>query len=286
MIRLPLFYRLGSRVRGPALVAGLPLLVLGPATAVFADPIVAVVLAFAAVALLIVGISLHLLPLAGHIDLVPVEPPVTGRWLVMNSPSNGVPSHGTNGHSQTFAIDLVHEPHEGSRPREHGFVAASAYPGFGRAVLAPADGRVVAAYDRARDHRARAGGLAYAYMLAEGSLREALGSRLMLGNHVTLDLGGGVFACVAHLQRESVPVRVGQRVRGGEPIGRCGNSGNSSEPHVHFQLMDRPRAFLAAGIPFSFPRLATRERPTGVPRNDEHLEVPTATPEPAPAGVA
>ena len=38
-------------------------------------------------------------------------------------------------------------------------------------------------------------------------------------------------------------------VRAGEQIGECGNSGNSSEPHLHFQLQDHQRVAIAAGLP-------------------------------------
>ena len=64
--------------------------------------------------------------------------------------------------------------------------------------------------------------------------------RTPAGNHVVLDLGSGEYALLAHLRRGSVRVRPGQRVRRGETLGRCGNSGNSSEPHLHFHVQDRP----------------------------------------------
>lgn len=56
----------------------------------------------------------------------------------------------------------------------------------------------------------------------------------------------------AHLERNSVTVRPGDRVEAGVQIARCGNSGNSSEPHLHFQIMDRPWPTFAAGLPFRF----------------------------------
>jgi murein DD-endopeptidase MepM/ murein hydrolase activator NlpD len=91
----------------------------------------------------------------------------------------------------------------------------------------------------------------------------------VLGNHVVLDLGKGVYAVLAHLQRGSVSVSPGQRVRRGEVIGRCGNSGNSTEPHLHFQLQDHRVPLIAAGVPFTFEGVP-------VPANEEALEVPAA----------
>jgi murein DD-endopeptidase MepM/ murein hydrolase activator NlpD len=58
--------------------------------------------------------------------------------------------------------------------------------------------------------------------------------------------------CSPALRRGSVRVTAGERVVAGQHVGECGNTGNSTEPHVHVQLMDHPRAWLAAGIPFRF----------------------------------
>ena len=94
---------------------------------------------------------------------------------------------------------------------------------FGRRVLAPGTGLVVAAVDTVPDHPA-------------GELPAASG----WGNHVVLDHGTGEFSLLAHLQRGSVPVRPGQRVAAGAPVGACGNSGRTTHPHLHFDLLTRP----------------------------------------------
>jgi murein DD-endopeptidase MepM/ murein hydrolase activator NlpD len=57
---------------------------------------------------------------------------------------------------------------------------------------------------------------------------------------------------VCHLQRDSVQVQLGQRVRVGEALGRCGNSGNSTEPHVHLQAIDRLDMRRASAVPITF----------------------------------
>lgn len=63
---------------------------------------------------------------------------------------------------------------------------------------------------------------------------------------------------LAHLQHGSVVVEDGQRVERGERIGRCGHSGNSTEPHLHFQLQDAPDFFASMGMPIRFDDVTTR----------------------------
>ncbi|MEU3895862.1 M23 family metallopeptidase [Streptomyces sp. NPDC045251] len=204
----------------------------------------------------------------------PVEtgPPVTGRWSALNSPADRTPSHGIHAYGQTFAIDLVAEPEPGARPgfralwpvarRNHHF------PAFGAPLVAVADGTVVRTDDGQRDHLSRNSLPALLYlMLVEGSVRELGGVCRIIGNHLVLDLGDGTYAMYAHVRRGSFAVREGDRVRAGQVLARCGNSGNSTEPHVHFQLMDGPDPDTARGVPFTW-------QGVGVPRNGEVFDVP------------
>jgi murein DD-endopeptidase MepM/ murein hydrolase activator NlpD len=203
---------------------------------------------------------------------VPVRPPVTGEWRALNSPASRVPSHGVQAYGQGYAIDLVYDlpgdPAAGGRP---GFAwrplarRPQEYPGFGQPVFAPADGTVVRVHDRERDHRSRTSPLGLAYVFTVELLRELFGPSRVIGNHVVIDMGGGVYAALAHLRRGSVRVVPGQRVRGGDPIAECGNSGNTTEPHLHFQVMDRPGVAFAAGLPLQF--TTPDGRPMDTPRN-------------------
>ena len=72
------------------------------------------------------------------------------------------------------------------------------------------------------------------------------------GNHVNLDLGGGVYAMYAHFQPGSIRVKVGDHVAPGQVIGLVGNTGNSSEPHLHFQLMNHNSPLASEGLPYTF----------------------------------
>jgi murein DD-endopeptidase MepM/ murein hydrolase activator NlpD len=70
---------------------------------------------------------------------------------------------------------------------------------------------------------------------------------------VALDLGAGRFAFYEHLQRGSVRVKQGQKVRRGDVLARLGSSGSSSiGPHLHFHVADANHTLAAEGLPFVF----------------------------------
>jgi hypothetical protein len=78
------------------------------------------------------------------------------------------------------------------------------------------------------------------------------------GNHVVVQVAEREFLFISHLQKGSIAVAQGDRVAAGQPIARVGNSGNSSEPHVHLHLQDTPTPYLGEGIPLYFYDYRTR----------------------------
>jgi murein DD-endopeptidase MepM/ murein hydrolase activator NlpD len=124
---------------------------------------------------------------------------------------------------------------------------------FGQPILAPADGRVVSVHDGEPDHEARRSQPALAqYALTQAS-RARRGPGALAGNHVVVALGrDGPYAVLAHLRRGSIGVRPGDAVAVGQELGACGNSGNSTQPHVHVQVMDAPDPMTARGLPIAF----------------------------------
>lgn len=191
--------------------------------------------------------------MAAAVDLVL---PFEGRWLIRNSPADRVPSHGTTLMATSYAIDFVPVDEVGRtapvtltslvRPEP-----ATRFPGFGRPVLAPAGGVVVAVHDTAPDHACFRGLPSVGYALTQRH-RARAGWLELAGNHVMIETRDGPVVALCHLQRGSVRVRVGQEVRPGEELGRCGNSGNSTEPHVHVQAIDRVDVARAAALPLTF----------------------------------
>ncbi len=168
--------------------------------------------------------------------------PVQGPWWVMAGHRYDEYHGQALIHSQNFAYDLGRLGPALATFSGDGRENA-AYLCHDQPVLAAADGEVVELQDGVAEN-------------TPAGLRPALESvlrqpRLMAGNFVVLRHAAGEYTAYMHL-RPGLPLREGQRVEAGELIGRCGNSGNSSEPHLHFQLQDGPDPFRAHGLPARF----------------------------------
>ncbi|MET0933318.1 MAG: M23 family metallopeptidase [Mycetocola sp.] len=181
-----------------------------------------------------------------------------------------MPSHGTDLLGERYAIDFVgvdaRRRTAGVRDRHtlFGTEPPERFFGFGRPILAPADGIVVVRHDGEPDHDARRSQLALVpYVLGQKSrLRE--GVVALAGNFLILALHDrGAFVALAHLRQNSVRVNVGDHVSRGEHLADCGNSGNSTQPHLHLQAMDSDDLSVARGIPITFSGF--REQPARKP---------------------
>lgn len=199
---------------------------------------------------------------------VVISLPFAGLWLARNSPSRRIPSHGTDLLGGRYAIDFIgvdHRRRTADRRDWRTFLVTEPverFYAYGRPILAPDDGVVVAVHDGEIDHEARRSQLALVpYALGQrGRLRHGVGA--IAGNHLVIALSGsGAFVALAHLRAGSIRIAVGEEVTTGQPVAECGNSGNSTQPHVHVQVMDSPDVSVARGVPMAFRRF--REWPRG-----------------------
>jgi murein DD-endopeptidase MepM/ murein hydrolase activator NlpD len=139
--------------------------------------------------------------------------PFAGIWGVIQ----GFDSGQTHIEYAAFALDFVPAQPKSDRAPPRG-APLSAFACYGRPILAPADGIVVRVSARARDWPA--------YVEGSGD-----------GNFVIIQHAENEFSELRHLQANSVTVAAGQRVRRGQIVGRCGNSGNAKTPHLHIALL-------------------------------------------------
>ncbi|MFB9329980.1 M23 family metallopeptidase [Paenibacillus aurantiacus] len=163
------------------------------------------------------------------------RPPFEGDWLVFWGGHNTFLNYHYEYGPVRYAYDLVVErdgfSYQGDPTKNESYFA------YGQNVLAPADGVVVAVIDGIADN------------VPVGTMNEDQPA----GNMVIIRHESGEFSTIAHFKNGSIVVQEGDRVQAGQFIGQCGNSGNSSEPHIHFQVSPPSKVEeITTTIPVSF----------------------------------
>lgn len=165
--------------------------------------------------------------------------PVQGEWLVLNGGMTPKTSHSWDILGQRFAIDfvkvgdgLVRHSGQGTRLED--------YFCYGEPIVAAQDGVVVACESRVKD----------APFLGWGVCDVT--ARSFIGNYLMIEHAPGEYGLYAHLQPSSMQVSVGDRVTKGQQIARCGHTGHSTEPHLHFHIQDSADPYHGMGLPVAF----------------------------------
>lgn len=182
-----------------------------------------------------------------------IGPPLKGDgWVAVNGCcTTGIVHRGSvqsiNGSlfdSQRFAIDWMRLDDQGRFV--HGDPAdVRNYTDYGVDVIAVADGTVVSTLNSLDDQ-------------VPGTLPDpsSITVETVDGNHIVLDLGNGFYGFYAHLQKGSVTVKPGDTVKRGQVIGKLGNTGNTSAPHLHFHIMTGPSVLGSEGVPYVIDRFS------------------------------
>jgi len=181
-----------------------------------------------------------------------LNPPLRGaNWVALNGCCDPgwahrdaiIPADMKLNNSQRFAIDWIRTDDQGNfytgdKTKNESYVA------YGSPVYAVADGTVTATLD---DMEANVPGILPA---SDPVLAKKLTVENIDGNHIIMDLGGGVYAMYAHFIKGSLLVKPGDKVTKGQQIAKLGNTGNANAPHLHFQLMNGPSILEADAVPY------------------------------------
>lgn len=76
-----------------------------------------------------------------------------------------------------------------------------------------------------------------------------------VGNMIMIDHLNGEFSLICHLKHNSIVVKVGDKVEQGQLIGLCGNTGNTTQPHIHYNLQDNLLGYKAKALPAQFEKI-------------------------------
>jgi murein DD-endopeptidase MepM/ murein hydrolase activator NlpD len=163
--------------------------------------------------------------------------PFKGKWLV----GWGGDTKELNQHhdvpNQQFAFDLLGVNETGKTRKGNDNTNEDCFA-FGREIIAPADGVVTDVINGVRDN-------------VPGSMNPYSA----LGNAVLIQHRENEVSVLAHLKLDSIKVKVGDKVTRGQVLGLCGNSGNSSEPHLHYHLQNTPIIQDGTGIKCLFQKV-------------------------------
>jgi hypothetical protein len=159
--------------------------------------------------------------------------PFDGDWYVFWGGRSLAQNYHTAFPDQRFAYDLLMmkdgSTHAGDGSRNEDYYC------FGQRIVTPGAGVVVEMKNSVEDN-----------------IPGVMNPNQALGNHVIIDHGNGEYSFLAHFKQDTVAVQKGQKLEAGEFLGLCGNSGNSSEPHLHFHLQTTVVFQHGDGLPAQF----------------------------------
>ena len=163
--------------------------------------------------------------------------PFKGEWSVTWGGDTKEQNYHVESLAQKNAFDILIKDEQGSTHKGTG-ESNEDYYAFGKELYAPCDGEVVLVVDGVKDN-----------------IPGVLNPIYIPGNTVIIKTANGEFAFFAHFKQNSIVVKQGQKVSSGALLGLCGNSGNSSEPHLHFHLQNVEDMTKATGAKCFFDQL-------------------------------
>jgi len=211
---------------------------------------------------------------------IAVKFPLSGEWCAVNTPGFRIPSHGTDQLGQRYAYDFLQidwNKEKGYKFYRKRFLKSLLFGVslkdtycWSKPVYAPFDGEVVESQDGCREREPVHFARDLAIVIKNAFFFKAERNEDLhpiLGNYIILK-GEGYFALIAHARNGSIKVSKGMIVTEGQMLAEVGHSGNSTAPHLHFQLMDSLNLIQAKGIPCCFKEYESYKEDKWVPVKD------------------
>lgn len=170
--------------------------------------------------------------------------PFNNQWVVVNGGVDKVTSHSWNINSQRYAYDFIILDEDGKSFSDTPDNLANYYC-YEKEILAPADGIVVKVRTDCKNSK-----------IMENGKTDPL-IKDIRGNYIIIKHAPNEYSCLAHLMPNSISVCVGDVVKSKQVIALCGNTGNTSEPHLHFQIQNTSDFYNSAGLPIHFEQIKT-----------------------------
>lgn len=164
--------------------------------------------------------------------------PFKGEWVVVNGCFTKQFSHSWDIPTQRYAYDFLIL--KDGKSYENNPKSVEEYYCYNKSILAPADGVIVEVVNNAED----------SFVFGNGRFYNR--AKHIAGNYIVIQHDETEYSTLAHLKKDSITVKVGEQVIRGQIIAKCGNSGNSTEPHLHFQLQDGKSFYSSLGLPILF----------------------------------
>lgn len=164
--------------------------------------------------------------------------PFKGTWTVVNGCFTKTYSHSWDLPSQRYAYDFI-QVQEGQSYKGD-LKEVSNYHCYDQEIISPADGQVIEIIDGSEDS------------IIIDSEKFYSPAKHIAGNYLVIKHAEGEYSFLAHLKKGSILVKENDLVKQGQVIASCGNTGNSTEPHLHFQLQNGPDFYRSLGLPIKF----------------------------------
>ncbi len=163
--------------------------------------------------------------------------PFYGEWFVFWGGDTKEENYHVSSKAQRHAFDLVITDSTGKTYRTDG-KSNEDYYAFGQPLIAPCDAKIIAVVEGVKDN-----------------IPGEMNPEQLTGNSIVLKTATNEYLLLAHFKLNSIKVKVGESVKKGQLLGQCGNSGNSSEAHLHFHIQNQEKLVGASGFKCYFEKL-------------------------------